>query len=132
VNNPDPYWGTSYAGIRRVNIFLSNIDKVPADPNSITIWKAEARYIRALLYFELVKRYGGVPLIGDRVFTIQDDLSIPRNTYEECIDYIVSECDAVKGTLTPEPVSDSNWGKIPRGAAIALKGRAVVCCESPI
>lgn len=132
VNNPDPYWGTSYAGIRRVNIFLSNIDKVPADPNSITIWKAEARYIRALLYFELVKRYGGVPLIGDQVFTINDDLSIPRNTYEECINYIVSECDAVKGILTPEPVSDSNWGKIPRGAAIALKGRALLYAASPL
>jgi hypothetical protein len=105
---------------------LSNIDKVPADPNSITIWKAEARYIRALLYFELVKRYGGVPLIGDRVFTIQDDLSIPRNTYEECINYIVSECDAVKGTLTPEPVSDSNWGKFQE--ELRLHSKVVLCC----
>lgn len=132
VNNPDPYWGTSYAGIRRVNIFLNNIDKVPAAATSITIWKAEARYIRALLYFELLKRYGGVPLIGDKVFSLSDNLSLPRNTYEECVNYIIAECDAVKGILTPEPISDSNWGRIPRGAAIALKSRLLLYAASPL
>jgi hypothetical protein len=53
-------------------------------------------------------------------------LSIPRNTYEECINYIVSECDAVKGTLTPEPVSDSNWGKFQE--ELRLHSKVVLCC----
>ena len=132
VNNPDPYWGNSYAGIRRVNIFLANIDKVPATPASIATWKAEARYIRAHLYFELLKRYGGVPLIADKVFTIEDNLSLPRNTFEECVNYIKTECDAIKGSLTPEPVSDNNWGRIPRGAAIALKSRLLLYAASPL
>ncbi|MDR6562463.1 MULTISPECIES: RagB/SusD family nutrient uptake outer membrane protein [unclassified Arcicella] len=132
LNNPDPYWGNSYAGIRRVNIFLANIDKVPATAASIVTWKAEARYIRAHLYFELLKRYGGVPLIADKVFTIEDNLSLPRNTFEECVNYIKAECDAIKGNLTPEPVSDNNWGRIPRGAAIALKSRLLLYAASPL
>ncbi len=132
LNNPDPYWNNSYAGIRRVNNFLANIDLVPATDASRLTWKTEARFIRALLYFELVKRYGGVPLVGDKIFTINDDLSLPRNTYEECVNYIVAECDAVKNDLRKEPISDAEWGRIPKGAAIALKGRVLLYAASPL
>ncbi len=132
LNNPDPYWSNSYAGIRRVNNFLANIDLVPATPASLLTWKTEARFIRALLYFELVKRYGGIPLVGDKVFTINDDLALPRQPYETCVNYIVSECDAIKGNLRKEPVSDGEWGRIPQGAAIALKGRVLLYAASPL
>lgn len=132
LNNPDPYWGNSYAGIRRINIYLANIDKVPAKAASIAMWKAEVRFVRAMLYFELVKRYGGVPLVGDRIFSINDDLSFPRNTYEECVNYIISECDAIKTDLRKEPVTDAEWGKVPRGAAMALKCRVLLYAASPL
>ncbi|WP_199182103.1 RagB/SusD family nutrient uptake outer membrane protein, partial [Siphonobacter sp. BAB-5405] len=132
INNPDPYWANSYAGIRRANIFLANIDKVPATAQSILTWKSEARFIRAMLYAELLKRYGGIPLVGDRIFTISDDLSLPRNTYRECLEYIVSECDALKSTLRQEPISDTEWGRIPRGAALALKARVLLYAASPL
>lgn len=131
-NNPDAYWSNSYAGIRRVNIFLANIDKVPTAATSITTWKAEARFIRALLYFELLKRYGGVPLVGDKIFTIEDDLALPRNTFSDCVNYIISECDAVKNNLKIEPVTDAEWGKVPKGAAIALKSRLLLYTASPL
>lgn len=130
--NPDPYWGTSYAGIRRATIFLANIDRVPATPASITAWKAEARFIRAQLYFELLKRYGGIPLLGNRLFTIDDDLALPRNTYAECVNYIVEECNAIKDSLGAEPIADNGWGRIPRGAALALKGRVLLYAASPL
>jgi hypothetical protein len=133
INNPDPYWGNSYYGIRKANIFLKNIDRVPALlPTNITYWKAEARFIRAMLYFELLKRYGGVPLIGDTLFTINDNLEIPRNTYEETVNYIVSECNSIKDSLRKEPIADNDWGRIPRGAAIALKCRTLLYAASPL
>ncbi len=133
VSNPDPYWATPYAGIRRVNIFLANIDKVPANAAAIVYWKAESRFIRAMMYFELLKRYGGVPLIGDRLFTLSDDLSLPRNTYEETVNYIVSECDAIKGLLrAPSAIADGDWGRVPSTAAIALKGRVLLYAASPL
>ncbi|WP_324673856.1 RagB/SusD family nutrient uptake outer membrane protein [Hymenobacter sp. GOD-10R] len=133
VNNPDPYWGNSYAGIRRVNIFLANIDRVPATAATLVYWKAEARFVRAMLYFELLKRYGGIPLIGDKLFTLDDNLSLPRNTYEESVNYIVSECDAIKGDLRPaSAIPDADWGHVPQGAAIALKGRVLLYAASPL
>lgn len=133
VNSPEQYWATAYAGIRRVNIFLANIDKVPAVASSIVIWKAEARFIRAMLYFELVKRYGGVPLVGDRLFTLDDDLALPRTPYADCVSYIVSECDAIKGDLRlPAAIPDGEWGRIPRTAALALKARLLLYAASPL
>ena len=132
IQNPDTYWSNSYTGIRNANIFLANIDQVPAPPASIATWKAEARFIRAFMYFELLKRYGGIPLIGDKIFTLTDDLQIPRNTFEEVFNYIISECDATKGSLAPEPIIDTDWGRIPRGAAIALKCRLYLYAASPL
>ncbi|WP_406826170.1 RagB/SusD family nutrient uptake outer membrane protein [Pedobacter sp. KACC 23697] len=135
VNNPDPYWGNSYAGIRAANIFLSNIDKVPMAAITKQYWKAEARFIRALMYFELVKRYGGVPLVGNKIFTVEDDLEIPRNNYADCVNYIVSECDAIKDSLRLEKGANygtSDWGRISKGAAIALKCRTYLYAASPL
>ncbi|MGV3766965.1 MAG: RagB/SusD family nutrient uptake outer membrane protein [Chitinophagaceae bacterium] len=136
LNNPDPYWSNSYFGIRRANIFLANIDRVPAAANLIVWWKAEARFIRALLYFEMLKRYGGIPLIGDTVFSLNDDLQIPRNTFAECVDYIASECDAIKTDLRNEnsgaDYGEGVWGRIPRGAPLALKCRLFLYAASPL
>lgn len=140
LNNPDPYWDNSYAGIRRVNIFLKNVGKVPTlitvdstlSRTNRRYMRAEARFIRAQLYFELLKRYGGVPLIGDTVFSIKDNLQIPRNTYEECVNYIVAECNKAKDSLRVEAVADADWGRIPRGAAVALKSRVLLYAASPL
>ncbi len=132
INNPDPYWANAYAGIRQANIFLANIDQVPTAAISITTWKAEVRFIRAFLYFELWKRYGGVPLVGDKVFTLNDNLQLPRNTYDDCLNYIVSECDAIKGNLNADALPAPNIGHIPKGAASALKCRAYLYAASPL
>ncbi|MES2652486.1 MAG: RagB/SusD family nutrient uptake outer membrane protein [Bacteroidota bacterium] len=135
INNPDPYWGNSYYGIRAANIFLANIDLVPMLDLTKQYWKAEARFIRALMYFELLKRYGGAPLIGDKIFTLDDNLDLPRNTFAECVDYIVSECDAVKDNLRLETGANyttSDWGRIAKGAAIALKCRVYLYAASPL
>lgn len=135
LNNPDAYWGNSYAGIRAANIFLANIDLVPMADITKQYWKAEARYIRALMYFELLKRYGGVPLIGDKIFTVEDNLELPRNTYAECVDYIVKECDAIKDNLRSEKGANygaNDWGRIAKGAALALKTRTYLYAASPL
>lgn len=135
TNNPDTYYSNTYNGLRQINIFLANIDVVPvpaANPTRTITWKAEARFIRAFLYWELVKRYGGIPLIGDKVFTLDDNLQLPRNTYAECVNYIITECDAIKSQLNLEPLAATNLGRIPRGAAIALKCRVYLYGASPL
>lgn len=135
TNNPDNNWENAYRAIRATNDFLANVDVVPIDaiaPNTIQYWKAEARFIRAMNYFEMIKRYGGVPLIGDRILTPDDNLQIPRNTFAECVDYIVSECEAIKPLLRVEPVADPDLGRITRGAAFALKARVLIYAASPL
>lgn len=138
LNNPDPYWGNSYYGIRRATIFLNNIDKVPIEKFSATsyltkrYYKAEARFLRAFFYWELLKRYGGVPLLGDSLFSLDDNIKLPRNTFAQTVDYIVNECNAVKDSLRAEPISTSDFGRVPRGAAVALKCRVLLYAASPL
>ena len=131
LNNPDPVWSSSYYGIRRANLYLKNIWKVP-NATLNTYGKAEARFLRSMCYFELLKRYGGIPLVGDTVFALNDNLQWPRNTFSDCVDYIVKECDSIKDKLRKEPIADADWGRIPRGAALALKARVLLYAASPL
>jgi len=135
---PDNLWTICYVGIRQANIFISNIDKVPLKgklPNGTsfnTVWKSEARFLRALYYFELVKRHAGVPLLGDKVYQLNDDVELPRNSFEECINYIVSECDDIKNSLRTNPF-DLNFLERPtKGAVLALKSRVLLYAASPL
>jgi starch-binding outer membrane protein, SusD/RagB family len=132
LNNPDPYWGNSYYGIRRASIFLKNINAVPLPAITKRYYKAEARFLRAFFYWELLKRYGGVPFLGDTLLTLNDNVELPRNTFSETVDYIVNECNAVKDSLRTEPLSSSDFGRVPRGAAVALKARVLLYAASPL
>ncbi|RZK68036.1 MAG: RagB/SusD family nutrient uptake outer membrane protein, partial [Pedobacter sp.] len=130
-------WAYYYGGIRRTNIFVSNIDVVPTNTregNGLLQkqnWKSEARFLRAFFYFELVKRYGGVPLLGDKVYTLDDDIALPRNSFEDCVTYIVNECDAIKDSLLVIK-SNSNSHRITKAAALALKSRVLLYAASEL
>ncbi|MDF3076811.1 MAG: RagB/SusD family nutrient uptake outer membrane protein [Sphingobacteriaceae bacterium] len=129
----DDVFAENYEGIKKANIFLSKVDVVPVLAITKQYWKAEARFLRAMFYFELIKRYGGVPLIGDKVFVLSDKIDMPRNTYAECVQYIVAECDAISGLLRKEPVTaSSETGRITQGAALALKARTLLYAASPL
>lgn len=130
-NHPDGAWSKYYASIRKVNLFLSNVDVVPK-PTEVPVWKAEARFLRALFYFELLKRYGGVPLVGDSVFNSSDDIQLKRNTFAQCVDYIVAECDSIKSKVKAEPIATTDYGKASRGAVLALKSRVLLYAASPL
>jgi len=60
-------WEIPYQDIRRVNIFLKNVNRSPLSESKKTRFKAEARFLRAWYYSIMVKHYGGIPLIGDTV-----------------------------------------------------------------
>jgi hypothetical protein len=133
-------WNNCYAAIRAASLFVSNIDVSPVKeklPNGASIryaWKAEARFIRALFYFELLKRYGGIPLMGDKVRELGDDVQIPRSSFADCVSYIVNECDAIKDSLRPNPIvaPELNSHRATRGAALALKARVLLYAASPL
>ncbi|PUZ23384.1 RagB/SusD family nutrient uptake outer membrane protein [Chitinophaga parva] len=133
-------WASCYAAIRQANIFVSNIDVSPVKeklPNGYSIryaWKAEARFLRALFYFELLKRYGGIPLMGDSARKLGDDVQVARSSFADCVSYLVKECDAIKDSLRPNPVvaPELNSHRATRGAALALKAKILLYAASPL
>ena len=140
----DMEWGEYYQGIRKANILINNIDVVPFNLTYINAlgekktlnytMKAEARFLRAHFYFELVKRYGGVPLVGDNVYVLGDDVQLPRNTFAQCIDYIVRELDEIKDDLRTLPMSDATeFAHTPtKEACLAMKARVLLYAASPL
>lgn len=149
-NNPDDQWNHYYEGIRRANMFLERTegfkdvivrDTINSDAKAeylrqcddIDWMRQEVRFLRAYFHFELIKRYGGVPLIKS-VLSLEDELDKPRNSYEECIQFIANECDAVADTVRTEWVGhrDDEAGRITKGAVLALKSRALLYAASPL
>lgn len=136
TNNVDDNWAAGYNCIRKVNHFLSRQSRVPRDPLTKQFWRAEVRFIRAFTYFEMIKRYGGVPLIMDKVIGLDEKIDYKRNTFNECVDYIVKECDLIKDSLRKETSTvefpTTEWGKVTRSAALALKSRVLLYAASAL
>lgn len=127
MNNYD-CWSQYYTVIKDCNIFFDNIGKVQSMSNGTRLI-GEMRFLRAFYYAELVKRYGGVPIIT-KTFALDGDMSLKRNTYDECVKFIVDECtEAAK--LLPAKYSANNLGRATKGAALALKARMLLYAASP-
>ena len=148
VDNPDNLWSTFYRGIRKANQFLLasdsvNLDQYRLDPSASTQavyntrladvkrWKYEARFLRAYFYFELIKRYGGVPLINNALAIDGDFSSIKRNSLAECIQFITIECDSTAANL-PVVYPVAELGRATKGAALALKSRVLLYAASDL
>jgi len=83
-----------YSSIRNVNEFLEKKSPSPADEAAFNTIKGEAIFLRAYFYAEMVRFYGGVPIIS-KPQEITDSLSVARNTYDECIKFISDEMDCL-------------------------------------
>lgn len=134
------FWSKGYAGIRKANIFINNIDIVPLNKMVTSgfpmksAYKAEAKFIRALLYFELLKRYGGVPIVGNNVGVLGEDIELPRETFANTVDYILGELDNIKDSLRTKAQTKTtgDYGAVTRGACMALKARVLLYAASPL
>jgi hypothetical protein len=115
------YW--PYKGIYELNELLDNIRTGSIPENEQSRIEAQALFLRSYQYFELVKRYGGVPLI----LSVQDreDADVPREKTSVCIQQIVSDLDKAAENL-PGSWGAADAGRITRGAALALKGRVLL------
>src|SRR5690606_22896666 len=90
-----------YTRIRYCNVCLENKDRIESNDDAlISKMEGEVRFLRAYLYHEMIATWGGVPIIED-VYGLSDDFNAPRNTYEDCVNFIVSECDKA-ASLLPE------------------------------
>jgi len=91
-------------------------------------------FFRAWQYYMLVKTYGGVPIIDKvQVTDVSEaaNLSIPRSTSKACIDFICQDLETAAGML-PLSWGSTDWGRITKGTALALAGRARLLYASPL
>ncbi|MFC3198647.1 RagB/SusD family nutrient uptake outer membrane protein [Parapedobacter deserti] len=150
-NNPDDQWAANYAGIRKATLFLersadyrqivyrdtiteSGKNAYINDVNDIGWLRAEAVVLRAFFYFELIKRYGGVPIVQE-VLDAEEAPMLPRNSYEQCVEFIVTQIDGAIPALRDSWrgfQSDRFLGRITQGAAMALKARVLLYAASPL
>lgn len=126
-------WTTVSQMVRSANIFLKNKDSIPVAPDTKNYWLGQVHFLRAWYLFTLLKHYGGIPLIGDAIFNDGDKIDVPRNSYEECVNYIVAELDAAAALLPASyPANNINQNRISKGTALATKARLLLYAASPL
>lgn len=131
IDNGGPgYW--PYAAIRNMNVFLKEIDGTQSTIAEDTrkVLRGQVRFIRAYTYFEMVKRYGGVPLIVSPQERTED-LLVERNSTKDCFDFIVNELNQAADELPAKYTAAEDLGRITKGAALAMKGRVLLFRASP-
>jgi hypothetical protein len=127
------FWPNMYAVIRETNLFFQNIGQVDTLANGALIsrMKGEVYFLRAMAYFELLKRFGGVPLIT-KVYTADDkSFNTPRSTWDSTAAFILSDINQAAALLPSGYSSSSDVGRATIGAALALKSRLLLYQASP-
>ncbi|MBC7923396.1 MAG: RagB/SusD family nutrient uptake outer membrane protein [Ferruginibacter sp.] len=119
------HWLALYQSITRCNQVLSNLDQVPfANPDTKEQYRAEARFVRALVYFHLVRKWGDVPLVTTALITADE---IGARTFREkqatVYEQIVADLTGVVGSPLPERQSGANRGRVSKAAGNALLGQ---------
>jgi len=117
-------WSNCYQGIKTCHIFLENVDRITGmDEQLKNRMKAEARFIRAYLFFRLTTWFGDVPMF-DHDVNLTESKTISRTPQAEVLAFVRSELDAILADLpTKEQYAEADKGRITAGAAVALKTR---------
>ena len=142
----DNVWSRMYTGIREANQFLATAPGqtfpymqynagYSQTMLEYVVYPYEARFLRAYFYFELIKRYGSVPLITT-VLTSDQINSVTPSSYEDIVTFITTECDSAIAKL-PVTYNSANFvnketGRATKGAAMALKTRTLLYAASPL
>lgn len=123
----------TWTRLKQINIFLEEVDKYGMDEASKKKLKGQLYFWRAWQYFELVRLYGGVPLVlkAQNPIGAGEESQIPRSKTSECIEQICADLDQAVAML-PAKWPDAEWGRITQGAAAAFKGRVLLTWASPL
>lgn len=143
---PDNPMSTYYAAIRRAYDFIENVgmvnyDDVKDNPSQPGVYEArlenveqlknEVMLLRAFFMFEMVKRFGGIPIISGKLDQNVDYSTIQRSSLQDCVDEIVRWCDETAKVL-PARQTNENLGRLTKGAALALKSDVLLWAASEL
>src|SRR5699024_4242791 len=127
-------WEDIYSGIKKVNDVFDNLegDEI-SNEETLELLKGQAYFLRGYLYHNLLRMYGGVPIIT-KPATLEDgtagELSVERNSFEEAVNFIVEQADSA-ATLLPTQ-NEVERGRANIGAALALKSRVLLYAASDL
>jgi len=143
-NHANQYFGQAMATsinnntwtrIKQINIFLNEVDKYGLPEDTRNKLKGQLYFWRGWQYFELVRLYGGVPIVltpQNPIISSGENTAVPRSSTSQCIEQICSDLDMAKNLLPGKWATSADWGRITSGAAAALKGRVLLTWASPL
>jgi len=128
------YWDRGYNYIRKVNVFLEKMEEIDVVLEDKKQLVAEAKFLRAFIYFELIKRFGGVPIVS-QAYGLGDieSVTFKRNTFDECVAFIEQDLTETMPDLPDQyPSTDANYGRATADACQALLSRTLLYAASPL
>lgn len=129
--NQSPIMGRAFRGLRISNKIIANAENVPdITAQELDELLGQAYFFRGWWYFQIITRWGGMPIF-DKVFSANDDMDLPRLTYQESTEWMISDMDkAIE--LLPHKWDDQEYGRATKGSAYAVKSMAALYASSPL
>ena len=128
-------WAAMYQGIRCCDILLDNIERVPdMNRSEKDQWKAEAIFLKAYYHFNLIRKWGPVPIVRESLPMDADveTVRVYREPIDTCFNYVLSLLDEAMPNLPLENPSSDELGRANRAICAALKARVAVYAASPL
>jgi len=123
-------WNVMFKKIRAANSALENLAIATFEDTALNSrLRGEVHFLRGYYYQQLLRYYGAVPIIS-KTYGLGEDYSAPRNTYEECVNFIISDCDSA--ALLLEGKAGLGKGRATTIAALALKSRVLLYAASDL
>lgn len=116
-------WKENYIGIQQANIVLNRIGNVPMNPSQKNIRIGEIKFLRALMYFNLVRIFGDVPLVTKESVNVNDYFGQGRTSIEIVYGFVESE---LKDAISLLPETTSQKGRVTKGAALGILGKVLM------
>src|SRR5690606_3449313 len=117
-------WRSLFDGVQRANTAIRNISEMEISDESKKVFLGEARFMRALYYFNLMNLFGGVPVYDETTdLNVEfNSLLKPRSTEQEVRNFILADLTAAVESL-PVSYSSEHYGRATKGAAVSLRGK---------
>lgn len=122
-------WQHLYGSVRKTNLFFENFDpELFEDQELAEQLIGEAHFLRAMKYMDLLRLHGGVPIV-DEVFQLDSDMELPRDSFEDVVNFILEDAQEAADRLEWAPRQD---GRASKGAALALQSRLLTYAASDL
>lgn len=127
-------WDRGYVYIRKINVFLEKMQEITVDLPDKVQMIAEAKFLRGFIYFNLIERFGGVPIVKESYeLDAADQVQFTRSSFDDCVNFIADDLNEAMSDLPARYQStDANYGRATADACKALLSRLYLYAASPL